>query len=285
MQISEPDPGGREEKGDLLDMSTKIAESGAAFQSEKMLTAPNDSYPICWFEDEDTNLPVRWHLFAGILFDFKKPNVSSGSSSNATLPWKLKLHFTNYPGFTQMILPLEHPVLTNVQASYKHSLKQAMTIASGNSRSAMNVTKESHGLLWEAVRLNSFVFYQRADVLPLSSTTKTVVAIPVRVLVNGSSPPMQQRVEGSETITLGELLNQWLPHLFADQTPPSNGLENGTDKDNADGDTAELGVTSTNTVLCWKVSGVQPPLSMSLMELWTKCAYPDQFLYVIVLTR
>lgn len=24
-------------------------------------------YPICWFEDEDTGKPLRWHLFAGVL--------------------------------------------------------------------------------------------------------------------------------------------------------------------------------------------------------------------------
>ena len=27
----------------------------------------NDTCPICWFEDEETGTPLRWHFFAGIL--------------------------------------------------------------------------------------------------------------------------------------------------------------------------------------------------------------------------
>jgi Autophagy protein Apg5 len=215
-------------------------------------------------------LAVRWHLFAGLLFDLK---------AERSLPWKLRLHFTNYPSFSDMILPLEQPVLNHVQASYKHSLKQAMTIESGNSRNAMNVTKESHGLLWDAIRYNNVAFFQRVD-LPTSKqrqqSTTSIVAIPVRVLVNATNPPLQRRVDGSDSsLTIGELLAAWLPEHFV----------RATTVEPDDTTTHRPEIAPNESVTCWRVSGIEPPLTTPILELWRQCAHPDQFLYIVVLTR
>jgi autophagy-related protein 5 len=289
LHIHEPDP----DPGTLADAAGGDSDQGDGHANKALTRNDADSnstpfstptktnsrstssatYPICWFEDEDTHLAIRWHLFAGVLYDLK---------TKRGLPWRLRLHFTNYPSYSEMILPLESPVLTQLHALYKHSLKQALTIFAGHSKTAMNVTKESHGLLWEAVRCHQYALYQRvaADLPSLASFNKTSagpVAIPVRVLVNAVSPPIQRRVTVESALknssssadhnwtTLGELLVSWVPEHFTS--------------------TATIeGVQPKDTVLGWRVSGIQPALSIPILDLWKQLCHPDQFLYIIVLT-
>ena len=98
LQISEPDPPREGDSDDGDDDKPKaIADKKdqVDLHHKEASQATNDAntsstfvYPVCWFEDEDTKMAVRWHLFAGVLFDVK---------SERSLPWKLILHFTNYP--------------------------------------------------------------------------------------------------------------------------------------------------------------------------------------------
>lgn len=268
LQISEPDPGGDLDE-DVDSTKSKAVEAAVHVSGQtSLVTDATFIYPVCWFEDEETKMAVRWHLFAGILFDLKPEK---------TLPWKLKLHLNNYP--SSQILPLEHPVLSSVQASFKHSLKQAMTVASSNSRTAMNVTKESHGMLWEAVTTANYPLYQRVDLV--STAANSPAAIPVRVLVN-ANPPVQRRVDGaiSTTTSLGWLLQEWLPeHFFASTSSSSN-----TDSITTDESQKRTGATPGPTVKCWRVSGIEPSLTTSILDLWKHCAQPDHFLYIVVLT-
>jgi len=255
--VSEPDPGGGGGGGDTDD-GGEDDKSGDGEGDPKTNGASNDEevptlqesrknnnnkqfvYPVCWFEDEDTNTAVRWHLFVGVLFDMK-PNEQQ------TLPWRLRLHFTNYPA-TQ-ILPLDAAaVLTTVQASFKHSLKQSLTLQQGNSKGAMNVTKESHGLLWDAVVTSNIQVYRRVDL----KNKGDPVSIPVRLLINNANPPIQHRLPCSNAGSLEDFLEKWVPD-FADMQS------------------------------C-RICGVEAPLGASVYELWRHCAHPDQFLYIVVLT-
>uniref|UniRef100_A0A7S4R920 Autophagy protein 5 n=1 Tax=Ditylum brightwellii TaxID=49249 RepID=A0A7S4R920_9STRA len=101
-----------------------------------------NSFPICWFEDVDTGIALRWHLFVGVLFDVlvrrrRRRNQRqsyndhyTGTNDNGTkdtrnendqqkkrkeegaitsqpldLPWKIRVHFTSYP--TSQILQFD----------------------------------------------------------------------------------------------------------------------------------------------------------------------------------
>jgi autophagy-related protein 5 len=196
-QISEPEPSGG---------SDSENETGATLLESASNRKPTFVYPVCWFEDEDSNMAVRWHFFAGVLFDLK---------SIKSLPWKLKLHFTNYP--TSQLLPLaEGQVEVSLQNMYRHTLKQAMTLMSGNSKSAMNVTKESHGILWDAVQNSNYNLFRRVDIIP-----KTPVSYPVRVLVD-TNPPIQKRVTNE---SLETLLSSWLSISYEEATVKVCGIE------------------------------------------------------------
>jgi Autophagy protein Apg5 len=264
LQISEPGPGADStstEEGNSENAKGVSSPSNISQRPKKFI------YPVCWFEDEETRMALRWQYFAGVLFDMK-------SSSSCSLPWKVKLHFNNYP--SSQILPLESPnLLTHVQASFKHSLKQAMTVATGNSRSAMNVTKESHGLLWDAVSTGNCSLYQRVDLI--STQKQPMQAIPIRVLVNDTNPPIQRRIDGAKLpMSLGHILQQWLPEHFV--------ALKGTDATSSATETTDV-QPNQNTVSFWRVCGVQPPLSTNILDLWKCCSHPDQFLYIVVITR
>ena len=123
------------------------------------------TYPSCWFEDMETQTPLRWHLFAGVLWDLKPVPK--------TLPWKLRLHFTQYPAATH-ILPLETDPLTAVMRAFKNSLKQALFLQYGSAKVAMNLSKQSHEQIWDSVLAVNYKLYQRVnhDLQTLHSTAK-----------------------------------------------------------------------------------------------------------------
>jgi len=132
------------------------------------------NFPVCWIEDEEAQLPLRWHLFAGVLYDMMKRSSSSTSSSSSTnestqnIPWKLRLHFSQYP--TSQLLPLEeNHVWTSIQRSFKNSLKQALFMEHNQSRVAMNLSKQMHSQLWDALVNSNYALYQQINVDYLSN--------------------------------------------------------------------------------------------------------------------
>ena len=281
MQVMEPDPGIQSQRivdEDEKDLAHRMGSTNIGTDHSLPLHPIhlNATYPVCWFEDEETKMALRWQYFVGVLYDMK---------ANHAIPWKIKLHFTNYP--SAQILPLEYPhdILYNVQSFYKHSLKQAMAVVSGNSKSAMNVTKESHGLLWDAITNGNYSLYQRVDlkVVPATSTKSSslspIHALPIRVFINATAPPIQRRVDGTLlSLSLGQLLYEWLPDYFYADVP--------SDTDARDTEAAIILYTPNNdAVISWKVCGIEPPLSTNIYDLWRNCSHPDHFLYITLLTR
>lgn len=232
-QVSEPQPG----YSGISSTSANVSNQQNKQQSETADPAAaqeTTKYPECWFEDEANGVAVRWHFFAGILYDL--------SFADNRLPWRLKLHFNNYP--TSQLLPLGDVVESCIQSMYKHSLKQALTLITTNSKAAMNVTKDSHGVLWESVRHSNWKLHHRVNLCP-----KRPVNFSIRLLVN-ESPPIQRHVAYSSDVTIRNVLNEWYPDF-------SSGV--------------------------LKVCGIRPSLDTSIAELWHSCCHPDLFLYLILI--
>jgi len=132
--------------------------------------------PVCWFEDEGSGLALRWHLFAGTLFDLSSKRTSNkgddlgNSASSTALPWKLRVHFTSYP--TNQILPFDSnsssssnsggcggDIMPTIQRHYMNSLKQALFLQHGSTQVAMNICKADHRKLWDAVVSSNYHLY------------------------------------------------------------------------------------------------------------------------------
>ena len=257
LRRQEPEAGSlfREEEEDDDDNGEQKLKGEQSSADRKTLSLKkeeeNASYPVCWFEDEDTQTALRWHLFAGVLFDLKQ---------QPEIPWRIRLHFTAYP--TSQILPLENDgnVLHQVRSVFKNSLKQAMCLHYGNSKPALNLTKESHGKIWDALRTANYHLYKQAHTnLPKQSSTR----VPVRVLLN-SGAPVQKPCLGSDHSTLAAVLHAAVPEYF-DEHGPKDGDE---------------------SLVEWRVAGLsKPPLEVPVQNYWVNLSHPDHFLYIIVLTN
>ncbi|KAL7473867.1 hypothetical protein ACHAXS_014421 [Conticribra weissflogii] len=86
----------------------------------------NLSFPECWFEDEESGTPLRWHLFLGVLYDLmkgtykvKSRNQISSSQYDNFLPWKIRLHFNSYP--TDRLLPMKDCLVYGDKSNNKNS--------------------------------------------------------------------------------------------------------------------------------------------------------------------
>lgn len=178
-------------------------ESNNKQQQQKQIIA----YPECWFEDEASGMPLRWHLFVGILYDLVKGKSmldcsswrggGDTSSNNAIsqhnfLPWRIRVHFTSYPN---ELLPLDDGApqppksdTTNnshyqrsritalVRRTFSNSLKQALFLQYGSSKVAMSVTKSSHEKLWDAVLRSNYGSYHEVNVDLQSGVTEGAVS-------------------------------------------------------------------------------------------------------------
>eukprot|EP00986_Skeletonema_menzelii_P001025 scaffold281_cov156-Skeletonema_menzelii.AAC.7 len=157
------------------------------------LTSTNSSFPECWFEDEESGIPLRWQLFVGVLYDLMKGRLvvnNPGSPCNKfrNLPWKLRIHFTSYP--TDQLLPLDIAVPPQQRVSendesintakhnnasqqaqintligriYRNSLKQALFLQYGSSKVAMSITKNNHEKIWDAVLQTNYEAYHQVN--------------------------------------------------------------------------------------------------------------------------
>ncbi|KAL7532989.1 hypothetical protein ACHAXR_007179, partial [Thalassiosira sp. AJA248-18] len=184
--------GGSGDNSEDNDANRKEASESRPSQPKQpnMQTA---AYPEqCWFEDEESGAPLRWHLFVGVLYDLMKGRAMIDGSSwrgvyneptqHNFLPWKIRVHFTSYP--TDQLLPLEdgtpQPKLENANNNnneegrysritalvgriFRNSLKQALFLQYGSSKVAMSINKNSHEKIWDAVLHTNYESYHEVN--------------------------------------------------------------------------------------------------------------------------
>mmetsp|Transcript_40013 Transcript_40013/g.84042 ORF Transcript_40013/g.84042 Transcript_40013/m.84042 type:complete len:457 (+) Transcript_40013:163-1533(+) len=168
--------------------STEAADSHSKQQSDTTNKGAAPSYPECWFEDEESGIPLRWHLFVGVLHDLMKGRATimkKGTTASSTmeltppnfLPWRIRVHFTSYP--TDKLLPLDDGLDTANNSSeedgqsritalvkrlFRNSLKQALFMQYASSKVAMSITKHSHEKIWDAVIQSNYGSYHEVNV-------------------------------------------------------------------------------------------------------------------------
>ena len=112
-------------------------------------------------------VPLKWHYPLGLLYDlfsgaepvnFDRQRQQDVAASQATvetasgttpLPWRLTVHFTDYPGDQLIQLDNEGRALLD---SYINSVKEADFIRNGTARTVMSLSKENSNNLWRAVQ-------------------------------------------------------------------------------------------------------------------------------------
>lgn len=263
---NEPDPQGNDDAEATHDAQNEVCPA----ISPTNTNSSNSDLPVCWLEDEESQIPLRWHLFTGVLFDMMTTNKkdSAVSSPTRSVPWRIRLHFSNYP--SSQLLPLEaDQVGATIRGSFKNSLKQALFLQYGNSKVAMNMSRQIHERLWDSIEASNYKLYQQINAdLQASADNGGVHLLPIRLFVDSKPPfqkPCKEKDIDGNTTTLGSLLLDWVPDLFQQSD--------------------EQAVAPKSDSCKCIVAGIAPPMAITVLELWRNLCHPDHFLYIIVLTR
>lgn len=136
----------------------------AFFQSS--LINPEVSPTDAWISFEE--VPLKWHYPLGLLYDLfsgAEPldldsvglaeHVASSqatveTSTTATpIPWKLVIHYTDYP--EEQLIRLD-PEMRTMQDVYINAVKEADFVRNGTARTVMSMSKDDSDNLWLAVQ-------------------------------------------------------------------------------------------------------------------------------------
>jgi autophagy-related protein 5 len=249
--VEEPDPGSAQDS----DLDTDANTEGEKQEGANLEQRAETAYPVCWFEDEATELPLRWQYFAGILWD-----TYQRTTENTGMPWKIRLHFTSYPSSQLLQLDASSGVLTTVERTFRNSLKQALVLEHGNAKVALNMSKQSSQRMWGSIVNSKYSIYKpiKEDIQAATDP----ILIPVRLLVGSSKPPIQKRCD-DPGMNLGQFLHLRVPDYFESSSA---------------GD-----IQRKMSNITWLVSGIAPPLSTRLLDLWRTLCHPDNFLYITIM--
>ena len=117
-----------------------------------------------WFSFED--VPLKWHYPLGLLYDLfsgAAPAQADGSDHDtnspstelqSTLPWRLTLHFTDWPEESLVQPDAEGKVLHD---AFINSVKEADFLRNGTAKGIMSLSKDDSTQLWTAVQQRMFI--------------------------------------------------------------------------------------------------------------------------------
>lgn len=118
-----------------------------------------------WLSFED--VPLKWHYPLGLLYDLlsgaepvdlaassardqaASPNPAQPALTSSPLPWRLTVHYTDYPDDQLIHLDEEGRALLD---SFINAVKEADFIRNGTARTVMSMSKEDSDNIWQAVK-------------------------------------------------------------------------------------------------------------------------------------
>ncbi|KAI4120159.1 MAG: hypothetical protein LQ345_000115 [Seirophora villosa] len=195
-----------------------------------------------WFSVE--GVPLKWHYPLGLLYDLfsgaapaqadrsDDANHSPSRPQPSTLPWRLTLHFTDWPG-DQLVQPdAEGKVLHD---AFINSVKEADFLRNGTAKGIMSLSKDDSTQLWTAVQE-----HKRSAFDPIAQKLLYAQGAPLRhiplKLYLPSSPSAAEPLSGhlrviqslvtpylhatGEPQTLGTALHGLVPALFPSRKTP-----------------------------------------------------------------
>ncbi|KAK2785878.1 autophagy protein 5 [Onygenales sp. PD_12] len=271
-----------------------------AFYSASLIDT-EAQYHQGWFSFE--GVPLKWHYPIGLLYDLyagadpitsrsdinenisrsaspRDPDDSDDQSENERgepIPWKLKVHFSDWPDQDLVRLDADGRVLHD---AFINSVKEADFVRNGTAKGIMTLSKEDSSGLWQAVQEHDFTNFHRISSILIPNTPYQFRNIPLRIflpsppdsetpslkVIQSTFPPMIPGTTSStgapgrptqpQIQTIGSTLNSLLPTLFPSKRIP---------------------------VLAKPVlQGAVIPMTSPLEDVVRVAAYPDGWLSVVV---
>ncbi|KAF3482949.1 autophagy protein [Arthroderma uncinatum] len=240
-----------------------------------------------WFSFE--GVPLKWHYPVGLLYDLyagAQPGASTPSTaakeqdadndgayvSRETLPWKLTLHFQDWPDQELVSLDEEERVMHDF---FMNSVKEADFVRNGTGKSIMALSREDSKKLWTSIQQHSFQTFYRVNSTLLPNLSTPFRNIPLRIYLPTPSEPEKPSLKVVQspfpptipvsvssgaaerrTQTIGTALNSLMPSLFPDEKS-----------------------TSMATPI---LHGAEVPMSAPVEEVVRCAAYADGWLNVVI---
>ncbi|CAI6341861.1 unnamed protein product [Periconia digitata] len=216
-----------------------------AFFSDRLIY-PDVSPADAWLEYED--VPLKWHYPLGLLYDLYSGAEPAQPSDpldgpppeiegNDTLPWKLTLHFSEYPVDQLVKLDTENKHLHDI---FMNNVKEADYLRNGTGKTVMFLSKEDSTQLWNSVEQHDFALFNPINQKLLNPQGVNLRHMPVKLYlphaatsgldtVNETVKEGKQSAPGSLRVvqslitpslssrqpqTIGTALNQIIPTLF-----------------------------------------------------------------------
>ncbi|MCJ1394359.1 autophagy protein 5 [Xylographa bjoerkii] len=192
-------------------------------------TNPHDG----WFSFE--GVPLKWHYPLGLLYDLfsgASPLQAQAEEAQNPLPWRLTLHFSEWPGDQLVPLDADGKVLHD---AFINSVKEADFLRNGSAKEIMTLSKNDSTQLWKAVEAYDFDIYNPISQKLLYAQGAPLRHIPMRIYLP-SSPTESEGAwrhlkvvqslvtplapNSREPQTLGTTLHSLLPSLFPSRRTP-----------------------------------------------------------------
>lgn len=101
-------------------------------------------------------MPLKWHYPVGLLFDLyagaapasKTATTGSESPDDGSIPWRVTVHFSNWPDENLVRLDADGMVMGD---AFINSVKEADFLRNGTAKNIMSLSKEDSSGLWKAV--------------------------------------------------------------------------------------------------------------------------------------
>ncbi|KAF2863676.1 APG5-domain-containing protein [Piedraia hortae CBS 480.64] len=162
-----------------------------------------------WLECEDVAL--KWHYPLGLLHDLFSPG-SETDTKDSTQPWRLTVHFTNFP--TDTLLPYDGSE-KRIREIFFNALKEADYVRTGSAKAVNKMSVADSDRLWKAVVACDLEGFRKADekLVTMALQHAEISRVPVRFLVKATSVRVVQ-ASVKVGVTLGEAANGLMPELF-----------------------------------------------------------------------
>ncbi|KAJ8115942.1 hypothetical protein OPT61_g2525 [Boeremia exigua] len=210
------------------------------------LIYPDVSSADLWLSYE--GVPLKWHYPLGLLYDLYsgvEPAYASDSSSpthrtelseddRQRLPWKLTVHFSDYPIEQLVRLDVEDEVMHDL---FRNSVKEADYLRTGTGKTVMFLSEKDSTQLWHAVKQHDFSLYNPINQKLLNPQGAVLRHLPVRIYLPHAADSNDQKATSPGSLrvvqslvtpnlssrqpqTVGTALNQILPTLFPSRRSP-----------------------------------------------------------------
>lgn len=137
-------------------------------------------------------VPLKWHYPLGLLYDLYSgvepaypPDASSPTHKTISsqdepsqLPWRLTVHFSDYP--TEQLVRLDDED-KHLHDLFIHSVKEADYLRTGTGKTVMFLSKENSTQLWDAVKTHDFALFNPINQKLLNPQGVNLRHLPVRL--------------------------------------------------------------------------------------------------------